>query len=197
MKNEKNIWENPLLVFALENEAGNLFTDYRVLFTEIGKVNAAYSLTKAIAAERPSCIINLGTAGSAFFNRAEVVACTQFVQRDMDASKIGFPKYKTPLTEIPEVLEYGIAVPHLRAGICGSGDSFETQLNETIYNLVDMEAYALAHVSYKEEIPFICLKYISDGANDEAAVDWKEQVHLAAKALHKELRFISPKKAVY
>ncbi len=187
MELKQMVGGNPLFVFALQDEAAHYFTDYNTLFTGIGKANAAYELTKAIYQEKPSVIINLGTAGSAYFNRGEVVSCVHFVQRDMDASGIGFPKYKTPLTEIPEILEYGISLPNLRAGVCGSGDNFETQLGETIYNLVDMEAYALAHVAYKEQIPFICLKYISDGANDEAAVDWKEQVHLAAKALHQEL----------
>lgn len=50
-----------------------------------------------------------------------------------------------------------------------------------------MEAYALAHVALKENIPFLCLKYISDGADEDAAGSWKEQVHLAGVALKKAL----------
>ena len=34
----------------------------------------------------------------------------------------------------------------------------------------------------KENIPFLCLKYISDGADGNAAEDWTVQVHKAALA---------------
>lgn len=50
-----------------------------------------------------------------------------------------------------------------------------------------MEAYALAHVAKQENIPFLCLKYISDGADGGAADDWNLQVHHAAKALRRVL----------
>jgi len=56
------------------------------------------------------------------------------------------------------------------------------------YNVIDMEAYALAVTAKKENIPFLCLKYISDGADGLAADDWSLNVHKAAKAF-KELLF--------
>ncbi|HCR76652.1 MAG TPA: nucleosidase, partial [Chryseobacterium sp.] len=54
-------------------------------------------------------------------------------------------------------------------------------------NIVDMEAYPLALISMKEEIPFLCLKYISDDAGSDAADDWAVQVHLASEAFNKIL----------
>jgi adenosylhomocysteine nucleosidase len=45
-----------------------------------------------------------------------------------------------------------------------------------------MEAYALALIAKKEGIPFLCLKYISDGADNNAADDWTVLVHKAAVA---------------
>ena len=59
---------------------------------------------------------------------------------------------------------------------------------ESIYNVVDMESYALAVIAMKENIPFLCLKYISDGADGSAADDWNELVHKAAVAF-RELLF--------
>jgi adenosylhomocysteine nucleosidase len=56
------------------------------------------------------------------------------------------------------------------------------------YNVIDMEAYALALIAMKENIPFLCLKYISDGADGLAADDWSIHVHKAAKAF-KEILF--------
>jgi adenosylhomocysteine nucleosidase len=76
----------------------------------------------------------------------------------------------------------------LKVGICGTGDSFEMGHSETIYNVVDMEAYSLALIAMKENIPFLCLKYISDGADDNAAEDWTEQVHKAAVTYGKLLK---------
>ena len=70
----------------------------------------------------------------------------------------------------------------LPEGICGTGDNFEMGHAATAYNVVDMEAYALAMIAMKENIPFLCLKYISDGADDNAADDWVIQVHKAAAA---------------
>ena len=48
-----------------------------------------------------------------------------------------------------------------------------------------MEAYAMALIAKQEQIPFLCLKYISDGADGAAAEDWTIQVHNAAIAFKK------------
>ena len=39
-----------------------------------------------------------------------------------------------------------------------------------------MEAYALAKVCYLYNVPFISFKYITDGADGNAVVDWEENV---------------------
>jgi hypothetical protein len=78
----------------------------------------------------------------------------------------------------------------LKEGICGSGDSFEMNHSETDYNIVDMEAYPLALIAQKENIPFLCLKYISDDAGSDAADDWSVQVHWLQKPL-KNIIFIN------
>lgn len=174
--------EDTLFTFALASEAADLFDPYNTLFTGIGKVNAAYALTKRICEKRPSLILNLGSAGSNHFQKGEVICCNKFVQRDMDVRGLGFSLYETPLSGVPVMLEYGLLLDGLQEGICGTGDSFEMAHAATIYNVVDMEAYALAMIAMKENIPFLSLKYISDGADDQAAEDWTVQVHLAALA---------------
>lgn len=174
--------ENVLFVFALEMEAAEVFDGYNKLLTGIGKVNAAYELTKAIHQKKPDLIVNLGSAGSSFFNKGDVVCCAEFVQRDMDVRGLGYELYETPFSGISTVLKYGLIIDGLPEGICGTGDNFEMAHAETKYNLVDMEAYALALIAKKENIPFLCLKYISDGADDNAAEDWTTLVHKAAIA---------------
>ncbi|WP_187477328.1 nucleosidase [Amniculibacterium sp. G2-70] len=184
---KKSEFQRPLFVFAMKEEAVNLFDDYQLIFTGLGKINASYELTKAIAKYAPDIIINLGTAGSTLFNRGEVVCCNQFVQRDMDVSALGFEKFKTPFAKEESILKYGLELDELNLGTCGTGDSFETEHRNTEYNVVDMEAYALAAIAQREQIPFLCLKYISDGADDNAVDDWNEGVKKAAKALKSSL----------
>ncbi|KQS92461.1 nucleosidase [Chryseobacterium sp. Leaf394] len=174
--------EDILFVFALEFEAKEMFNHTRKLITGIGKVTAAINLTKAIHEKRPKLIVNLGSAGGFGFKKGDVVCCTKFIQRDMDVRGLGFQKFETPLSNIPIILENGIEIENLPTGICGTGDSFETNHINTEYNVIDMEAYSLALIAWQENIPFISLKYISDDANSDAADDWAVQVHLAAEA---------------
>ncbi len=181
------VMEDILFVFALDSEAGKIFNDKNKLITGIGKVNAAMELTQEIQRKRPELIVNLGSAGSRSFGKGEVVCCTRFIQRDMDVRGLGFQKYETPLSGVPPVLEYGLTKEGLPKGICGTGDSFEMNHSETDYNIVDMEAYPLALIAMKKNIPFLCLKYISDDAGSEAADDWTVQVHLASEAFNKIL----------
>jgi adenosylhomocysteine nucleosidase len=180
--------DNVLFSFALASEAADIFEEYHTLITGIGKVNAAYELTKAIQHKRPSLIVNLGSAGSNVFQKESVVCCTKFVQRDMDVRGLGYAQYETPLSGLPPLLEYGLTMDGLHESICGTGDNFEMGHSATVYNVVDMEAYVLAMIAMKEQIPFLCLKYISDGADDDAAEDWTVQVHKAAIAYGKILK---------
>lgn len=180
-------YQNPVLVLALESEAGNEFENFDKIFTGIGKVNAAYSLLKYLKNNKPDLIINLGTAGGFGFEKGEVVCCTKFIQRDMDVRELGFELYKTPLSDDSVILDYGLKINGLHEEVCGTGDHFETTHSTDAYNVVDMEAYALALVAKRENIPFLCLKYISDGADDSAASDWGEEVHKAAVKLRNTL----------
>ncbi len=179
--------QNPLFVFALDYEAKEEFTEYNTCLTGIGKVNAAYHLTKRIYKSKPGIIVNLGSAGSNTFKRGEVICCTRFIQRDMDVTPLGFQPFETPYSNLDPVLSYGLQAPGLQEGICGTGDNFEIAHAHTAYNVIDMEAFPLAWIALQEQIPFLCLKYISDGADGGAAEEWTEQVHKAASALKKEL----------
>ena len=53
----------PLIVVALRSEAAHL-RGHDVVLTGIGKVSAAVAVTRAIAARRPSFVLNVGTAGA-------------------------------------------------------------------------------------------------------------------------------------
>lgn len=181
--------QDALFTFALASEAADAFEGHNTLICGIGKVLATYNLMKEIARKKPALIVNLGSVGSSHFQQGEVVCCTKFIQRDMDVSGLGYEQYETPLSGLPTLLEYGLSLEGLQNAICGTGDNFEMAHAQTCYNVVDMEAYALALVARLENIPFLCLKYVSDGADGNAAEDWTEKVHHAAEAFRKVLKF--------
>lgn len=177
----------PLLIFAMKEESQDVFSGYDVLHTGIGKVNAAYSLTRYIHAYRPALVVNMGTAGSRRHKSGAIVNCTSFVQRDMDVTVLGFEKFKTPFSTDPVVVEYGRAIDGMIQGLCGTGDNFDASDDSARFDVVDMEAYALALICQRENIPFLCLKYVSDGADSNADTDWNESLHRTAEKLKESL----------
>ncbi|MCB9982297.1 MAG: nucleosidase [Rhodospirillales bacterium] len=178
----------PLLVFAMKEESQDVFDDYDVLHCRIGKVNAAYHLMRRIAGNRPELVVNLGTAGSRKYDGGTIVNPTKFIQRDMDVTALGVEPFKTPFSDDPVIIEHGRRFAHLPGGICGTGDNFDASESATGFDVVDMEAYALALICQREKIPFACLKYVSDGANDDAHTDWHESLHVTAEKLREALK---------
>jgi len=187
-----------LVVMALPLEAQDVFekADIPVLYTGVGKVNASMALARALAgfrhAGRPlPRIVNFGSAGSPRFSTGSVVACTAFHQRDMDVSGLGFERGVTPYESTPAVLEFPTPFTRLPRASCGTGDSFETSGQLRHFDVVDMEAFALAKVCHIEGTPFACAKFVSDGADHAAASDWQTNLHRAAEhflSLYRELR---------
>ena len=188
----------PLVVIALELEGQGLFeqADIGVLYTGLGKVNAALSLARKLATLRaqsamPKMVVNFGTAGSRRFATGSVVSCREFVQRDMDVTGLGFALGETPFEALPATLSFPAVFTHLPEGVCGTGDRFETGAVGLACDVIDMEAYALAKVCLAEDVPFACAKFISDGADATAADDWQASLPRAAAAflaLYRELR---------
>jgi len=186
--------DNTLLVFALGEEAQGLFDGFHIIFTGVGKVNAAYHLMlglmewKEKRGNYPGLVLNLGSAGSSLFGRETVVNCTQFIQRDMDVSAFGEMRFTTPNEDVSPVFSAGLRCEAFPQGVCGSGDSFVTDGKTLGWNVVDMEAYALAKVCVGQKIPFCCLKYISDGADSQAVEAWDKALIATAHALRKVVR---------
>ncbi len=187
----------PLVVIALEIEGQGLFerAEVSVLYTGLGKVNAALMLARKLATLRaqgqlPELVVNFGTAGSRTFATRSVVACRKFVQRDMDVTGLGFALGETPFEPLPATLEFPAVFKHLPEGVCGTGDRFETGEISMPCDVIDMEAYALAKACLAENVPFASAKYISDGADHTAADDWQQSLPAAAAAflaLYREL----------
>jgi adenosylhomocysteine nucleosidase len=178
-----------LVVMALQAESDGVFeaAAVPVLYCGIGKVNAAFALTRELgryvhAGEPLPRVLNFGTAGSRVHPSGALVACHEFVQRDMDVRGLGFALGVTPFDPAPATLTFEPVFTHLTAAVCGSGDSFATDLSDVTCAVLDMEGYALAKVCWAMGAPFACAKYVSDGADHAAAADWQSNVHKAATA---------------
>jgi adenosylhomocysteine nucleosidase len=176
-----------LVVMALPAEGAGRFeaAGVPVLYTGVGKVNAAIALTRRVAelareGGRLPLVVNFGTAGSARLPARTLVACRCFVDRDMDVGALGFAPGVTPFDELPPVIEFPAAFPGLPEAVCGSGDSFATERHGMDCDVVDMEAYALAKACRIAGARFACAKYVSDGADEHAAEHWKANVAGAA-----------------
>ncbi len=173
------------LVMALPGESQGLFEkeNIPVLYTGIGKVNAALTAMDVIHKTKCKVMINLGTAGSSKFKTHDLVEVSTFVQRDMDISPLGFKVGETPFDPLPGGIELIPYFPELAKGVCGTGDSFETGAPKVSCDLVDMEGYALAKVCRKMGVQLISLKYITDGADHNAHNDWEANLVHGAKRL--------------
>ena len=181
---------NILIVSALHKEIPNRWEDglenHSILYTGVGKVNATYNLTKILNtfSDEYDLVINYGTAGSKVYNG--LVDCTKFIQRDMDATPLGFKKGETPFEKEPMMIDFShIKNPIGKNLCCYTGDSFVTEL--TPYDdVVDMEAYALAKVCRNLNIDFVSYKYISDDGN---ADDWEKNCGKGVEEFKKVLEY--------
>ena len=184
---------NILIVCALPQETQGQLEDYEVLYTGVGKVNATFTLTRKLGklgSHIPySLVINYGTAGSRKYKQGELVDCTKFVQRDMDVTGLGFLRGETPFEDDPPLTIKSTSEfnPINRNALCGSGDNFVEDKTNYYGEVVDMEAYALAKVCYKRQVPFISFKYITDGADEQAHEDWEANLAQGIEEFHKRV----------
>ena len=173
--------EDILIVCALEEETNGKLDGWNIVYTGVGKVNATYELTAELffqmkLSKVPKLVINFGTAGSREIPIHTLVDCNQFIQRDMDATGLGFFKGQTPF-EDELIMDFSYINNSIGKGyVCGSGDNFVENIDNEIdhIDVFDMEAYALAKVCNKFGIDFVSYKYITDNVNEKSASDWKE-----------------------
>jgi adenosylhomocysteine nucleosidase len=187
----------PLIVMALPQESrGRLeAAGADLLFTGVGKVNAASTLARRLAEVRCAgqslpLVVNMGTAGSRRQVAHTVVVCNRFIQRDMDVSGLGFAPGATPFDDTPPVIEFPAVLSSHPQHTCSTADSFATHRHEINGDVVDMEAFALARVCVAERARFACVKYVTDGADADSAAHWAaalDAASLAFERIYKEL----------
>ena len=160
-----------VFIVALEDELPQAeLPNLNIKYSGVGKINATYKTSEIIKNEYPDLIINYGTAGSLRKDLNGLHEVSKFLQRDMDATPLGFKIGETPFDSVSEI-DFG------RRGLsCSTGDSFVTTPPLLMSDLVDMEAYAIAKVCWLSGVDFMCFKYISDDADNEAPNNWEKNI---------------------
>lgn len=178
---------NALVIVALETElnAKNLPPNLPIIYTGVGKVNAALATIGAIDRYKPDIIINFGTAGGITVTATGLLTVGRVIQRDMIAEPLA-PRGITPFSNGPHEFI------SIKGGItCGTGDSFVTTRDDWLYfnkvDVVDMELFAIAAAAHRAGVVWISYKFISDNANDEAATDWQRKINDGEKLFLEEL----------
>ena len=186
--------EDILIVCALEEETNGELDGWNVIYTGVGKVNATYELTAELffqmkLSKTPELVINFGTAGSKEIPIHTLVDCNRFIQRDMDATGLGFFKGQTPF-EDELIVDFSYIDNLIGKGyVCGSGDSFVENIDNEIghIDVFDMEAYALSKVCNKTGIDFVSYKYITDNVNKKSVNNWLKNCKKGVKKFKEAL----------
>ena len=167
----------------------------------IGKVNAA--LCAQILCDRYAVthIVNTGIAGSldAALDIGDLVVSQDAMYHDFDCHAFGYPMGKVPGMDVVAFpadqgmigLAYDAAEKvnqgHTRIGRVASGDQFvaDPALKDRITSVTgavctEMEGAAIAQTAYRNGVPFVILRAISDKAADSADMDYPTFEKIAA-----------------
>ena len=176
--------DNTLIVVAAKPESqGKLEAMTKnVIYTGVGKVNAAMVLATRLAGKRKGqdVILNIGTAGSHTHPIGSVIQCSGFIQFDMNLTAQGFDQFTTPFEKQSELIS-PILLGGLESDTLYTSDSFITDKSLKL-PLMDMEGYALAKACQYHETPFISVKYVVDSGG-KPPVSWAQSMKAASDRL--------------
>lgn len=159
----------------------------------VGKVNAALCAQILCSCFGVTHIVNTGIAGSlnAKLDIGDFVISTDAIYHDMDATNFGYPMCQVPgmsvlsfpadeaLAELAYRVADEIHPGHVCRGRVATGDQFvaDKALKDRIIHhtgayCTEMEGAAIAHTSWKNGVPFVIIRAISDKADDSAQMDY-------------------------
>ena len=166
----------------------------------IGKVNAAIGTQILCDYFGVTHIVNTGIAGSlcAEQNIGDMVVSSDVWHHDFDCVAFGYPMCRIPgMPQSFAADENMIALAQqaaeqtgstVRIGRIASGDQFvadpqlKTQIIERTQALcTEMEGAAIAQTAYRNGIPFVILRCISDKADNSAEMDYPSFEAMAAQ----------------
>ena len=174
--------------------------DVVVVQCGIGKVNAALCVQVLCDCFGVTHVVNTGIAGSlcAQLDIGDLVISTDAMYHDVDCVHFGYTMGQMPgmpvayqanenMTKQAFTAAEAVNPGHTRMGRVASGDQFvaERALKEKIISVTgalctEMEGAAIAQAAYRNGIPFVILRAISDKADDSAEMDYPTFERIAA-----------------
>ena len=167
----------------------------------IGKINAAMCTQILIDCFAVTHIVNTGIAGSlcADLDIADLVISKDAIHHDFDLRFWGRPIGQVPGMDViafpaDEALQQAALAAaeaenpgHNRIGRIASGDQFicskeqkEKIIADTAAVCAEMEGASIAHTAYRNGVPFVIIRAISDKADDSADMDYPTFERIAA-----------------
>lgn len=167
----------------------------------VGKVNAAMCTQILCSCYGVTHLVNTGVAGSlcAELDIGDLVVSRDAMYHDVDCNYVGYPTGKVPGMDViafpadETMVNYAFSAAesvnsgHTKIGRVASGDQFvaSRELKEKIIAITDglcteMEGAGIAQTAYRNGIPFVIIRAISDKADDSAEMDYPTFERIAA-----------------
>ena len=167
----------------------------------VGKVNAAICAQILCDCFHVTHLVNTGIAGSlcADLDIGDLVVSTDAMYHDMNCVNFGYPMGQVPGMDVltfpadKAMIDYAFAAAesvnpgHTQKGRIASGDQFvaEKELKDRIIAntqglCTEMEGTAIAQTAYRNNVPFVILRAISDKADNSANMDYPTFERIAA-----------------
>ena len=167
----------------------------------VGKVNAAMCAQVLASVYGVTHIVNTGIAGSlsAELDIGDLVISKDAMYHDFDCVHFGYEMGRVPgmdvvafpadaaLAELAFAAAEDVNAGHSKIGRVASGDLFvaaksakEAIIAKTGAVCTEMEGAAIAHTAYRNGIPFVIIRAISDKADDSAEMDYPTFEAIAA-----------------
>ena len=187
---------------GMEYFAGNLEgLDVVVVQCGVGKINAAMCTQILIDCFAVTHIVNTGIAGSlcAELDIGDLVISRDAIHHDFDLRFWGRPVGQVPGMDViafpadKVMMDAALAAAelenprHNKLGRVASGDQFvcskeqkDKIIADTQALCAEMEGASIAHTAYRNGIPFVIIRAISDKADDSAEMDYPTFEAIAA-----------------
>ena len=168
----------------------------------VGKVNAAMCAQILCDCFGVTHLVNTGIAGSlnADLDIGDLVVSRDAMYHDFDCVHFGYEMGKVPGMDVvafpadETMMGYAFAAAesvnpgHTKMGRVASGDLFvaekgakERIIQKTGALCTEMEGAAIAQTAYRNKVPFVILRAISDKADDSAEMDYPTFEAIAAQ----------------
>lgn len=181
----------------------------------VGKVNAALCAQILVDCYQVTHLMNTGIAGSlcADLDIGDLVVSQDAMYHDVDVRVFGYPQGQVPGMDVvafpadDALIGYAFAaaerenIGHTKIGRIASGDQFvstavqKDQIIELTKALcTEMEGAAIAQTAYRNKVPFVIIRAISDKADDSAHMDYptfeKQAAHRCAQVTRRMAAFL-------